>query len=141
MNSKSLINYLGVILFSMTLVFATSCSKDDPAPAPEPDYVPSFSATYYSQNVGGVDYLDFYITCTSDDWEMIKVKVTAPGGAGTEEFAGSGAIQLQGEPFTFPQYFLKLGGSWNFTITGNVKSGSHVGESFSTTTSLNISGK
>lgn len=141
MNSKNLFKFLGVILFSMALVFATSCNKDDDPAPPEPAYVPSFSATYFSLDVGGIDYLDFYITCTSDDWEMIKVKVTAPGGAGSEEFAGSGAIQLQGDPFTFPQYFLKLGGSWNFTITGNIKSGSHVGESFSTTTSLNISGK
>lgn len=131
---------MGVILLSMTMVYG-SCNKDDDPAPPPPAYTPNFSATYYSQDVGGTDYLDFYITCTSDDWEMIKVKVVGPGGSLNEEYAGSGAIQLKGEPFTFPNYFLKLGGSWNFSITGNIKSGEHVGESFVVSTSLNISGK
>ncbi len=141
MNGKNLLKFIGVILLGMTMIYGSCNSKTDPEPAPEPAYVPSFSATYYSQDVGGVAYLDFYITCTTDDWEMIKVKVIAPGGAGEDQFTGSGALQLRGEPFTFPQYFLKLGGTWTFNITGNVKSGTHVGESFSTSTTLNISGK
>lgn len=140
MNVKSLLKVLGVLLLSMTFVYG-SCNKDeDPEPTPTP-YNPNFSATYYSVDLGGVQYLDFYVTCTSDDWEMIKVVVTYPGGAGSDTYTGGGSIQLQGSPFTFPEYFLKLGGTWNFTITGNIKSGTHVGESFTATTSLNVSGK
>ncbi len=128
------------MFLGMTVVLS-SCQKDDPAPAPTPAYVPSFSATYFSVNAGGVDVLDFYITCVSDDWEMIKVDVIYPGGAGNELFTGSGALQLRGEPFTFPNYFLKLGGTWSFNITGNIKSGTHVGESFTVSTTLAVSGK
>lgn len=140
MNAKNLLKVLGVLLLSMTMVYG-SCNKDeDPAPTPTP-YSPSFSATYFSVFNGGVEVLDFYITCVSDDWEMIKVEVIYPGGAGNDLFTGNGAIQLRGEPFTFPNYFLKLGGTWTFNITGNIKSGSHVGESFVVSTTLNISGK
>jgi len=141
MNIKNLLKVLGVLLLSMTFVYG-SCNKDEDPVTPTPTpYNPSFSATYYSQDMGGVQYLDFYITCTSDDWEMIKVVVNYPGGAGNDTYTGGGAIQLRGEPFTFPDYFLKLGGSWNFTITGNIKSGTHVGESFVASTSVNVSGK
>lgn len=128
------------MLVSTSMVFV-SCSKDDdPEPAPAP-YVPAFSPTYFSVDLGGVQYLDFYITCTTDDWEMIKVDVIYPGGAGNDLFTGSGALQLRGEPFTFPNYFLKLGGSWTFNITGNIKSGTHVGESFVVSTTISVSGK
>ncbi|MDP2722737.1 MAG: hypothetical protein Q8O72_08270 [Bacteroidales bacterium] len=139
MNVKSLLKVLGIMLLSMMFIYG-SCKKEDPAPPPAA-YVPSFSATYYSIDAGGVSYLDFYITCVSDDWEMIKVVVTYPGGAGKDTYTGGGSIQLQGDPFTFSDYFPKLGGNWTFTITGNIKSGTHVGESFTTTTSLSISGK
>lgn len=140
MNVKSLLKVLGVILLSMTFVYGSCNKDDDPEPTPTP-YSPNFSATYYSVDLGGVQYLDFYVTCTSDDWEMIKVVITYPGGAGSDTYTGGGSIQVQGSPFTFPEYFLKLGGTWNFTITGNIKSGTHVGESFTVTTSLNVSGK
>ncbi len=140
MNAKNLLKLFGVVLLSMTMVYGSCNKDDDPEPTPTP-YTPGFSATYFSVDLGGVDYLDFYITCTTDDWEMIKVKVTAPGGAGDETYTGSGAIQLQGDPFTFPEYFLKLGGTWTFSITGNIKSGDHVGESFTVVTSLSVSGK
>jgi len=140
MNTKFLFKFLVVMLVSTSMVFV-SCSKDDdPEPAPAP-YVPAFSPTYFSVDLGGVQYLDFYITCTTDDWEMIKVDVIYPGGAGNDLFTGSGALQLRGEPFTFPNYFLKLGGSWTFNITGNIKSGTHVGESFVVSTTISVSGK
>lgn len=130
-----------VALLSITMMVGTSCSKDDdPAPAPVA-YTPGFSATYFSVAGGGVDVLDFYITCTTDDWEMIKVDVIYPGGAGNDLFTGNGALQLRGQPFTFPQYFLKLGGTWTFNITGNIKSGTHVGESFVVSTSIAVAGK
>ncbi|MDT8392419.1 MAG: hypothetical protein RQ761_01150 [Bacteroidales bacterium] len=90
---------------------------------------------------GGVELLDFYITCVTDDWEMIKVIVTYPGGLGREEYIGSGQIMTTGSPFTFSNYFPKLGGLWSFAITGNIKSGVHVGESFVVTTTVNVTGK
>ncbi len=141
MNAKNLLKLIGVVLLSMTMVYGSCNKDDDPEPPPPAPYVPGFSATYYSVDAGGVQVLDFYITCTTDDWEMIKVEVVAPGGAGTETFTGNGTIQLKGDPFTFTEYFPKLGGSWTFNITGNVKSGTHVGESFTVSTSLSISGK
>lgn len=128
------------MLLSMTLVYG-SCNKDDDPVTPEPAYVPTFDATYFSVFVGGVEVLDWYVTCTSDDWEMIKVEVVYPGGAGSELFTGNGAIQLRGEPFTFPQYFPKLGGNWTIKVVGNIKSGDHVGESFNISKSYSISGK
>lgn len=140
MKVKNLLKVLGVILLSMTMVYGSCNKEDDPVPPPAP-YVPGFSATYFSVNAGGVDVLDFYITCTTDDWEMIKVDVVYPGGAGNDLFTGNGALQLRGEPFTFPNYFLKLGGSWTFNITGNIKSGTHVGESFVVSTTIAVSGK
>ena len=140
MNVKSLLKVLGILFLSMTFVFGNCNKDDDPTPTPTP-YNPGFSATYFSVDMGGVQYLDFYITCISDDWEMIKVVVTAPGGAGSDTYTGSGMLQLRGEPFTFPVYFLKLGGTWSFSITGNIKSGTHVGESFVASTTLNVSGK
>lgn len=140
MNVKNLLKVLGVILLSMTMVYGSCNKDDDPEPTPAP-YVPAFSATYFSVFQGAVEVLDIYVTCTTDDWEMIKVDVIMPGGAGNELYTGNGALQLRGEPFTFPNYFPKLGGTWTINITGNVKSGTHVGTSFSTSVSLNISGK
>jgi len=142
MNGKNLLKFLVVILVSMTMVYSDcSGSKDDPEPPPPAPYVPGFSATYFSVAAGGVDVLDFYLTCTTDDWEMIKVDVIYPGGSGNDLFTGNGSIQLRGVQFTFPQYFPKLGGTWTFNITGNIKSGTHVGESFVVSTTLAISGK
>lgn len=133
-----------IAMISITMIVGTSCKKDDSDPEPTPTpvaYVPTFSATYFSVASGGVDVLDFYITCTSDDWEMIKVDVIYPGGAGNDLFTGNGALQLKGNPFTFPQYFLKLGGNWTFNITGNIKSGANLGTSFVVSTSIAVSGK
>lgn len=140
MNVKNLLKFLVVMLVSMTMVYG-SCDKDDPEPPPPAPYLPVFSATYFSVDMGGISYLDFYITCTTDDWEMIKVDVVYPGGAGNDLFTGNGALQLRGNPFTFPNYFLKLGGTWTFNITGNIKSGTHVGESFVVATTIAVAGK
>lgn len=140
MNAKILLKVMGVVLLSMTMIYGSCNKDDDPEPTPTP-YSPTFDLTYYTQPIGGIDYLDFVLVCLSDDWEMIKVKITAPGGAGDETYTGNGQLQLRGEPFTFPEYFLKLGGTWTFTITGNIKSGDHNGESFTVTKSASISGK
>jgi len=104
-------------------------------------YIPSFSPTYLIVNQGGVDVLDFYITCTTDDWEMIKVIVSYPGGLGTETYVGNGQIMTQNAPFTFSNYFPKLGGVWTFSILGIIKSGQHVNESFTAVTSMTVTGK
>jgi len=92
-------------------------------------------------NQGGVDVLDFYITCTTDDWEMIKVIVTYPGGLGNETYTGNGQIMTQNAPFTFSNYFPKLGGTWSFAITGNIKSGNCVNKSFTVVVSMTVTGK
>lgn len=102
-------------------------------------YIPSFSPTYLVVNQGGVEMLDFYLTCTTDDWEMIKVIVTYPGGLGSETYVGSGQIITAGSPFTFSNYFPKLAGTWSFSILGTIKSGAHVGESFTATTTVSVS--
>lgn len=145
MKKTRLFFLLGILLMSTALVLS-SCKKDEdddePAPAPTPTaYSPIFSPTYLIVDGGGVELLDFYITCTTDDWEMIKVIVTYPGGLGSEEYIGSGQIMTAGSPFTFSNYFPKLGGTWTFAITGNIKSGAHVGESFTVATSVNVTGK
>lgn len=144
MKKSKLFLLLGVVVMSMAMVFS-SCKKDDdddPAPTPTPTaYTPVFSPTYLVVNQGGVELLDFYITCVTDDWEMIKCIVTYPGGLGSEEYIGSGQIVTQGSPFTFSNYFTKLGGTWSFTITGNIKSGAHVGESFVVVTTVTVTGK
>lgn len=147
MKKTKLFYLLGIVLVSTALVFS-SCKKDEvvaPTPTPTPvdpclNYVPSFSPTYLV--IAGVpELLDFYITCTTDDWEMIKVIVTYPGGLGTETYTGNGTIMTAGSPFTFSNYFPKLGGTWNFAITGNIKSGTCVGKSFTVNTSSSVSGK
>ena len=127
---------------SMALVFSSCKKEDDPAPTPTPTtYTPNFSPTYLVIDQGGVEWLDFYITCTSDDWEMIKVIVSPPGGLSPMEFVGSGQIVTSGTPFTFSQYFVKLGGTWTFSITGNIKSGQHLNTSFTVVTSMIVTGK
>ncbi len=73
--------------------------------------------------------------------QVEQVIVTYPGGLGNDEFLGNGMISTQGSTFTFPVYFPKLGGTWSFAITGNIKSGTCVGKSFTVTTSMNVSGK
>jgi hypothetical protein len=127
----------------MALVFS-SCKKEEDTPAPTPTpqpYTPAFSPTYLIVNQGGTELLDFYITCVTDDWEMIKCIVTYPGGLGSEEYIGSGQIVTQGSPFTFSNYFVKLGGTWTFAITGNIKSGVHLNTSFTVVTSMTVTGK
>ncbi len=142
---KSKLFYLVGALFLSTALIFSACKKDeDPAPTPTPTptaYTPAFSPTYLVVQTGGSEVLDFYITCVTDDWEMIKTIVTYPGGLGNEEYIGSGQIVTQGSPFTFSNYFPKLGGTWTFAITGNIKSGVHLNTSFTVVTSMQVTGK
>ncbi len=71
---------------------------------------------------------------------MIKIIVTYPGGLGTDTYTGNGIIMTAGSPFTFPNYFPNIGGVWTFSITGIIKSGEHVGENFTVTTTIVVSG-
>lgn len=103
-------------------------------------YTPDFSTTYLVVEYGGAELLDFYLTCVTDDWEMVKINATYPGGGGTDVFAGNGQIILQGSPYTFPQYFTNLGGTWTFFIIGYIKSGPHLGETFTVYTSVTVTG-
>lgn len=142
---KSKLFYLMAIVLMSSAVMFTSCGKDDepePTPTPVPTaYQPVFSPTYLVTQLGADEVLDFYITCITDDWEMIKVIVTYPGGLGSEEYIGNGQISTSNTPFTFSNYFPKLGGTWSFAITGNIKSGTHVGESFVSVVSMQVTGK
>jgi hypothetical protein len=145
MKKRTLFYLVGIMVMGLALSMS-ACKKDDDDPEPTPPppppaYTPSFSPTYLVVNQGGVELLDFYITCTTDDWEMIKCIVTYPGGLGSQEFIGSGQIVTRNTPFTFSQYFTKLGGTWSFAITGNIKSGTHVNESFTVTTQVTVTGK
>lgn len=143
MKKSKLFYLLGIVVMAAALTFS-SCKKDDEEPTPTPTpsaYTPVFSPTYLVVNNGGTELLDFYITCVTDDWEMIKCTVSYPGGLGSDVFVGNGAIVIAGSPFTFSQYFVKLGGTWTFTIVGNIKSGAHLGESFTVVTSVTVTGK
>ena len=146
MKKSKLFYLIGIVLMGAALTFSSCKKDDDPAPAPTPPvdpcdtYMPNFSPTYLII-AGSPEMLDFYITCTSDDWEMIKVIVTYPGGLGTETYTGNGTIMTSGSPFTFSNYFVKLGGTWTFAITGNIKSGNCVGKSFTVMTSMTVTGK
>ena len=148
MKKSKLFYLMGIVLLSTAMVFSSCKKDDDPAPAPTPtptdpcaNYAPIFSPTYIVDNSTGIDLLDFYITCTSDDWEMIKVIVSYPGGLGSDEFLGNGQLVTQGTTFTFPVLFPKLGGTWTFAITGNIKSGQCVGKSFTVTKTMTVTGK
>jgi len=145
MKKSKLFYLMAVLLMSTAMVFSSCKKDDDPAPAPPPTdpcdtYMPNFSPTYLII-AGSPELLDFYITCTTDDWEMIKVIVTYPGGLGTETYTGNGTIMTAGAPFTFSNYFVKLGGTWTFAITGNIKSGNCVGKSFTVYVSMQVTGK
>lgn len=136
MKTKSIFLAVGMILM-FAMVTATSCKKKESTPPPPPAYVPVFSATSIAV---AADLIDFYITCVTDDYELIKVEVTYPGGLGNETYTGP-MILVSGAPITFPNYFPRLSGNWMFRITGTVKSGSHIGTSFVASTQVTVSGK
>ena len=142
MQTRRVTGTLALLLLFITLTSGL-CTKEETVdpPPPPPDYIPAFSPTAAPVTIAGVEMLDFYITCTTDNWEMISVKITSPGGVGDATYSGNGSIVLQSETFTFPDFFPKLLGTWSFQITGNVKSGTHVGESFVATCSVSVTGK
>lgn len=132
------------MIFSMSLLFLfsmlalPSCKKEKEEPAPIPAaYVPVFSATSISM---AANTIDFAVTCITDDVEIIKVEVKYPGGLGDDLF--SGPLQLiKNEPFVFPAPFPRFSGTWTFIMTGTVRSGTHVGTSFTAQATVQVSGK
>ncbi len=139
MKTKNVLLSMGLIM--MFVLFTTSAckKKSDPAPVPPtPAYVPSFSAT--SISIDAVT-LDFYISCVTDDYELIKVEVKSPGGLQDDTFLGNGMLMIKNEPITFPQFFVRTSGTWTFLITGTVKSGTHIGTSFTASASVSVAGK
>ena len=104
----------------------------------EGDYIPVFSSTSIAIDATTID---FYITYSTDDYELVKVAVKSPGGLQDDTYLGNGMILIKGEPITFPNYFVRTSGKWIFNITGTVKSGSNIGTSFVASTSVSVSGK
>jgi|APDOM4702015191_1054821.scaffolds.fasta_scaffold319640_1 hypothetical protein len=137
MKTKNLTLFVG-LFFMLFLITATSCKKDEADPVTPPAaYVPVFSATSLAIDASTID---FYITCVTDDYELVKVEVIYPGGLGSETFTGPLMI-VKGSPITFPNYFTRMSGNWTFRITGTIKSGTNTGTSFVATTSVSVSGK
>ena len=101
-------------------------------------YTPVITASYQVVNNSGTDLLQFQLTCETDDWEPVKLIATYPGGFGSEEYIGNGSIIPKDSPYTFPNYFTKLGGTWTFSVLGYIKSGQHNGESFSVVTAVTV---
>ena len=128
------------VAFISTAVVFSGCKKTAPAPPPAA-YVPGFSATAVPYNAGGIDYLSFMVSCTTDDIEIIKVTIAGPGGSVNDTFTGNGSIIIKNEPMTFSNDYVKLLGTWSFTFTGNIKSGTHSGDGFTGSASVNVTGK
>lgn len=138
MKTKRMIFTMSLLILIGMLVLP-SCKKDkEEEPPPVAAYVPTFSATSIAIDAMTID---FYITCTSDDYELIKVQVKSPGALQDETYMGNGMLLIQDEPITFPNFFVRTSGTWKFIITGTIKSGAHVGESFTITAHVSVSGK
>jgi hypothetical protein len=137
MKTKSVLLSLSVLLMFAMVTVSACKKKSDPTPPP-PAYVPQFSATSIAIDAMTID---FYITCVTDDYELIKVEVISPGGLQNSTYLGNGMILIKGEPITFPNYFVRTSGNWIFKITGTIKSGDNIGKSFSVTASVSVSGK
>jgi hypothetical protein len=137
MKTKSVLLSLSLLLM-FAVVTVSACKKKEDTPPPPPAYVPQFSATSIAIDAMTID---FYITCVTDDYELIKVEVISPGGLQNDTYLGNGMILIKGEPITFPNFFVRTSGNWVFKITGTIKSGDHIGKSFSVTTTVSVSGK
>ncbi len=130
---------MAFIAVSFTMIYGECNSKDDPEPEPVA-YTPGFVATSISGQVGGVDVIEFSIRCTTDDVELVRIDVRAPdGSSGT--YTGNGNIWLQNEAMLIPDTFIKMSGTYTFTMSGTLKSGSHNGEGFTASASVSVSGK
>jgi len=137
MKTKSVLLSVGMILM-FAIVTVSSCKKKESAPPVTPPYVPSFSATSIAIDATTID---FYISCVTDDYELIKVEVISPGGLQDATYLGNGMLLIRNEPITFPNFFVRTSGNWTFRITGTIKSGTHIGTSFLASATVSVSGK
>ena len=137
MKTKNVLLALGMILMTL-MIITSSCNKEDDPEPPPAAYVPAFSSTSVAIDATTID---FYITCATDDYELIKVEVKSPAGLQNDTYLGNGMILIKGEPITFPNYFVRTSGTWTFVVTGIIKSGTHVNTSFVASTSVSVSGK
>lgn len=62
---------LSVMLVTLLMLAVSSCKKDEMIE--EGDYIPVFSSTSIAIDATTID---FYITCSTDDYELVKVIVT-----------------------------------------------------------------
>ncbi|MDA3943384.1 MAG: hypothetical protein PF694_07575 [Bacteroidetes bacterium] len=139
MKTKNVLITLGVIMMTVLITTSSCKKKDDPAPEPTPTpYQPVFSATSIAIDATTID---FYIACTTDDYELIKVEVKSPGALQDDTYLGNGMLLIRNEPITFPNFFVRTSGNWTFIITGTIKSGANIGKSFTATATVSVSGK
>lgn len=137
MKLNNVFKLIAITLVSVTMIYG-SCNKDsDPEPTPTA-YAPIFSATSISGNVGGVEVIEFAVVCTSDDVNITKIVVRAPDG-NTDTYTGG--MFVQNQKMIIPATFVKLSGTWSFTITGSVSGGTHNGEGFTGSASVSVSAK
>ncbi|HPE43440.1 MAG TPA: hypothetical protein PKV88_05110 [Bacteroidales bacterium] len=139
MKTKNVLIALGTVMMFVMFTTSSCKKKSDPEPEPTPTpYNPVFSATSIAIDATTID---FYISCTTDDYELIKVEVKSPGSLQDDTYMGNGMILIRDEPITFPNFFVRTSGTWKFIITGTIRSGAHIGESFTVTTTVTVSGK
>lgn len=136
MKVSSILKLIAITVVSMTMIYG-SCNKSDDTPEPTA-YTPIFSATSISGNVGGVDAIEFAVVCTSDDVNITKIVVRAPDG---NSYTYTGGLFVQNQQMIIPDTFVKLSGTWSFTITGSVSGGTHNAEGFSASASVSVSAK
>ena len=142
MKVKSFLKVMAIMLLSITMVVGTSCKKDDPIPTPTPTaYTPGFSATsaVYYDPVTGSDFMQFFFSCTTDNIQVISVQIISPAGMWNDIYDGGGVYYLMNETLTVRTQYQKLTGTWNIVLTGTVTSGTHAGESFTASSTLNVS--
>ncbi len=140
MNFRKFMTLLAIVTVSLSMIYG-SCNKDDDDPAPVPTpYSPGFDVSSISGIVGGIEAIEFAIRCTTDDVELVRIDVRAPdGSSGT--YTGGGDIWLKDEMMYIPDTFPKVSGTWSFTISGTIKSGSHNGEGYSVSKSVPVGAK
>ncbi|PLX02623.1 MAG: hypothetical protein C0595_10165 [Marinilabiliales bacterium] len=136
MKVNSILKLIAITVVSMTMIYG-SCNKDDEKVEPTA-YVPSFNATSISGNVGGVEVIEFAVVCTSNDVNVTKIVVRAPDG---NSYTYTGGLFVQNQQMIIPDTFVKLSGTWSFTISGSVSGGTHNAEGFDASASVSVSAK
>lgn len=136
MRLNSLLKLIAITFVSMTMIYG-SCNKSDDSVEPTA-YTPGFNATSISGNVGGVEVIEFAVVCTTDDVNITKIVVRAPDG---NSYTYTGGLFVQNQQMIIPDTFVKLSGSWSFTITGSVSGGTHNAEGFNASVSVSVSAK